>query len=267
MKKRLIVNADDFGFDPEATTAILRLLQKNKLSSTTVMANLVKSEDLIRLKNIPRIGVGIHINLLDGKPISPSNLIPSLLDQDGLFLNAKSIFKKALSGKISSREIGIEIKAQVDFLLDYGLNLTHADSHQHLHHFPILGKLIREQLSSLGIKKIRNSALTVVNLKPRSIILAGFTKFSPIEKALFSTTQGLISDLSFGSEITQSSLAESIKRSFTTKSDLELMTHPAVSNRADSYLDRKREFELWMDLDTENFLRALGIEMVNYQAI
>ena len=266
MSKRLIINADDFGFDPDASEAILDLLEKRRISSTTVMANLVLSKDLERLKNIPQAGIGLHVNLLDGKPLSPGDSVNSLIDESCEFLGAKKLFQKAFLGQISSREIHTEIEAQVNFLRDHGIQLTHADSHQHLHQFPILGKMIRESLSKLGVKKLRNSGAVEVNLKPRSLILAGFTRFSPIEKS-FQTTEGLISELSFGGEIEESKFWKSIKNSFRQKSLLELMTHPGLEDRPGSYLARKAEFELWNSLDTEKALNSLGIELVNFGKI
>jgi predicted glycoside hydrolase/deacetylase ChbG (UPF0249 family) len=50
MKRRIIFNADDFGWDREASKAILDLASKDRIDSTTVMANLVEADDLKALQ-------------------------------------------------------------------------------------------------------------------------------------------------------------------------------------------------------------------------
>ena len=267
MNKRLIINADDFGFDRDATAAILDLLIEQKISSTTVLANMAKQSDLNKLKKIPNIGIGLHVNFLDGEPLAPSQHISSILDEKGSFLGAKQLFYQALKGKINPIHLSTELEAQANFLKDHGIKITHADSHQHLHHFPIIGKIIQNKLHQLGIQKIRNSDASSITSKPRSLILKGFTSFTPINQKLFTTTEGLISDLSFGKEINQKLMLQSLIKSFKSQNLLELMTHPGIANRADSYLEREKEYQLWKSINLVEELAALGIELIHFGEI
>ena len=115
MDKRLIINADDFGWDASATEGILDLAKKNAISSTTVLATHVTAseiKDLIALRNI---SVGYHLNLIDGNPVSRHSQVKSLTDKDGKFLSAQNIYKKFLLNTLSKAEIKTEILNQIHF--------------------------------------------------------------------------------------------------------------------------------------------------------
>ncbi|MBN3580848.1 ChbG/HpnK family deacetylase [Algoriphagus aestuarii] len=264
MNKALIINADDFGFDSEATEAILELLENKKISSTTVMANLVKLKDLELLKNIPNIGTGIHLNIIDGAPLSNPSKIPNLTQADGTFLGAKGLIKNAILGKITFDEVFLETKAQLEFLVRNGIKITHADSHQHAHHYPVLGRMIQRALIKLGIKKIRNSKPFAADTTFRSVLLQSFTFFNPVKAKEFIAPEGIISNFSFGQEISRPSFQDSLQSSFRKAKTLEFMTHPALNSRPDSYLKRQEEYLFWKNEPVEEILKSREISLIHY---
>ena len=76
---RLIVNADDFGLAPGVNRAILELHAAEVLTSATLMAQASATEEAVNMAlAIPTLGVGCHIVLVDGTPVSDRNKIPSL---------------------------------------------------------------------------------------------------------------------------------------------------------------------------------------------
>ncbi|WP_296705831.1 ChbG/HpnK family deacetylase [Algoriphagus sp.] len=262
--KILIINADDFGYDRDATAGILELLADKKISSTTVMANLVKENEVISLKKFTGIGTGLHLNLIEGSPISEPRDIPSLVGKEGKFLGAKGLLKNAILNKISEEEIYQEVKAQLKKLTDFGLNLSHVDSHQHAHQFPIIGPIILRALAKLKIKKVRNSIPLGASVAFRSVLLQLFTKLSPVEKNQFLTTDGLISNFSFGQKITLDGFEKAIQSSFAQANSLEFMTHPALENKLDSYLKRKEEFLFWKKEPVQEVLKSKGIRLIHF---
>jgi len=80
-QKKLIVNADDYGLDQAACDAIIELSKSSLISSTSIMANLATDEQLEKIALQKNISTGWHINIVEGKPLSHPEEIPSLLDE------------------------------------------------------------------------------------------------------------------------------------------------------------------------------------------
>jgi predicted glycoside hydrolase/deacetylase ChbG (UPF0249 family) len=136
-KKLLIINADDFGLLPEVNQGIIECFESESITSTTLMVNTDGVQDAVNLaKKHPSLGVGLHFNLTQGKPISSPNEIPSLVDHSGNFHSRSQFEKKIILGKISLSDLKKEFAAQYKRFKDWGLEMTHIDSHHHIHVFP-----------------------------------------------------------------------------------------------------------------------------------
>ena len=84
MVRRLIVNADDFGLAGSVSTGIIDVYQSGQLSSTTLMVNMPGTEEAVDLaERHPGLGVGLHFNLTEGRPLTDAL---SLVDSDGAYL-------------------------------------------------------------------------------------------------------------------------------------------------------------------------------------
>jgi len=78
--RRLIVNADDFGLTPGVSAGILDAHRHGIVTSTTVLVTAdIDGEQLARARD-SGIGMGIHVNLTLGKPLTPAR---SLVDGNG----------------------------------------------------------------------------------------------------------------------------------------------------------------------------------------
>lgn len=90
MKKKLIINADDFGLSEAFSLGVVKAFEEGVVSSVSIMVNLPASEFAANLaKQIPNMFVGLHTNLVLGKPCSDPKEIPSLVDENGDFLGSK----------------------------------------------------------------------------------------------------------------------------------------------------------------------------------
>ncbi|MGL5625872.1 ChbG/HpnK family deacetylase, partial [Cetobacterium sp.] len=93
MKKKLIVNADDFGLSPGVNKGIIETYLNGILSSTTLMVNQPYAEHAIELyKNYDGLGLGIHLTFDKGKALYG---ISSLTDSDGNFKKYPLLLKSA----------------------------------------------------------------------------------------------------------------------------------------------------------------------------
>jgi len=156
---RLIVNADDFGIAPGVNRAILELHAAEVLTSATLMAQAPATEEAVRMAlAMPSLGVGCHIVLVDGTPVSDPHSVPSLIDRGtGTFQPTPSSFLKRLyTARIRGTEIEAEAAAQIALLQSSGLRLTHVDTHKHLHMFPPVLRPVLRAARAAGIHAIRN---------------------------------------------------------------------------------------------------------------
>jgi len=159
MPSRLIINADDFGLTRGVNRAIDELHQAGVLTSATLMATGAAFDDAVALARAnPTLGVGCHITLTDGSPVSPPQSIPTLLGSDGkTFRPSLMDFVKALlRGKISEQEIELEALAQVEKLRNAGIKVTHLDTHKHTHLFPAVTRPLLRVAERCNVGAIRN---------------------------------------------------------------------------------------------------------------
>jgi predicted glycoside hydrolase/deacetylase ChbG (UPF0249 family) len=141
MTKLLIVNADDFGLNSGANRAIIECHQNGIVTSTTLMVNCPGTKEAAELaKENPELGVGLHFNLTQGRPLS--NKHTSLTDKDGNFWRRRQFEKKLLAGKIAMDDVSEELGLQWDVIQSLGISPTHIDSHQHIHVFPGIFKVV-----------------------------------------------------------------------------------------------------------------------------
>ena len=156
---RLIINADDFGLTSGVNRAIAELHQANALTSATLMATGPAFDDAIATARAnPALGVGCHVILTDGVPVSPPETIPTLLGPDRkTFRPSLGDFVQALlRSRIREEDIEREALAQIAKLQRAGIRITHLDTHKHTHLFPaVTGPLLRVA-ERAGIRAIRN---------------------------------------------------------------------------------------------------------------
>ena len=155
MKQRIIVNADDFGLTESCSRAIAEAFRQGLISSTTACANgaYIREAYRLALQNGFADRIGIHINLTEGAPLTEQIRNNPFFCANGKFHGHINRLKKAT--KAQKEEVREEVLAQINKLREIGFDLTHADSHHHIHTDVFLEKTIAEVLLQSGIKKIR----------------------------------------------------------------------------------------------------------------
>ena len=154
---KLIVHADDFGLTERVNEGIIRAHVEGILTSTSIMACGKAFEHAVELIKAERtLDVGIHLTLAEEHPVLHPDDIPSLVVENGHFYpHAKHFFMRYIQNKIAIDEVRREFKAQFEKVLDYGVRLTHIDSHQHIHILPKIFELTVEIAKKYRIKIIR----------------------------------------------------------------------------------------------------------------
>lgn len=143
--KLLIVNADDFGLNAAANAGIIECHLAGNVTSTTLMANGSSFNEAVALAHEhPELGIGLHFNLTWGKPLLAAAAVAPLVGSDGHFLQRSQLGKRALLGQLPLAVVERELEAQFQHLRAHGVQVTHVDSHQHVHAFgPIFSAVAR----------------------------------------------------------------------------------------------------------------------------
>lgn len=137
----LIVNADDFGISKAVNDGIVQAHARGIVTTTSLMATGRAFDHAVALcRAFPALDVGAHLTLVAEKPLLNRN--SSLAGNDGNFpADIRKLLKLLLNRRIQLPEIQAEWSAQIERILEYGIRVTHLDSHQHLHALPGIAQL------------------------------------------------------------------------------------------------------------------------------
>jgi predicted glycoside hydrolase/deacetylase ChbG (UPF0249 family) len=161
----LIVNADDYGLTEGVCRAILRANREGIVTSTSVLA-LASAfrRGAPWLAEQPDLGIGVHLALVgEDPPLLTASEIPSLLDRRGrLAPSWPSFLGRAVRGRIDRDEMVAEMSAQVEAVASVvgAERLTHLDTHQHLHLWPGVGRVVVSLACRFGIPAVRTGRST-----------------------------------------------------------------------------------------------------------
>jgi chitin disaccharide deacetylase len=245
MAPRLIINADDFGLTPGVNRAIAELHRAKVLTSATLMATGAAFDDAVAIAHAnPTLGVGCHIVLTDGIPVSAPERIPTLIDPDRKTFRPSLIdfLQALLLGKIREEDIVREGAAQIQKLQRAGINITHLDTHKHTHLFPAVTRPLLNLAQQCNIGAIRQPfeqpwslALGHGNRTRRLLVkvLGGlktsFERQPQIRNAHVLTTDGTIGISATGS-LYGETLRE-ILNAMPASGTFELCCHPGYNDR------------------------------------
>lgn len=155
--KKLIINADDFGLHENINLGIIEGHTSGCITSTSIMPGAPAFEQAASLAaDHPRLGVGIHLTLVGGRPVTKPESIKSLVNSEGMLCDSYPLFlKKVCLGDICFEDVQRELAAQVKKTLAAGIRITHLDSHQHMHIVPGIFKVVLNIAREFKIRAMR----------------------------------------------------------------------------------------------------------------
>ena len=149
---RVVINADDFGMSEPVSRDIARCFEAGVISSTTIMANMPFFAGAVALAKGQGFAdrVGVHLNLTAGLPLT-SGLSLVRPDAPGLSVPDRPLW----APRSLVRDIHLELRAQVQRVVQAGIQPTHLDSHEHiLRHLPYARAAIAVA-REFGIRSLR----------------------------------------------------------------------------------------------------------------
>jgi len=154
---QLVVNVDDLGLHPAVLRAVLRAHAAGVVTSASLQTNMPYAEEAMHAtRELPGLGIGVHLNVLRGRPVLPTADVSTLLNAKGFFPGRyASVVMRLLAGRLRLDEVEREWAAQIERALALGVQPTHLDSEKHLHCWPVLFQLTCRLAVRFGIPWVR----------------------------------------------------------------------------------------------------------------
>jgi chitin disaccharide deacetylase len=155
--KRLIVTADDFGAAREVNEAVEAAHRDGILTTASLMvAEPAAADAIARARRTPSLRVGLHLVLVEGRPVLPAAAVPHLVDRHGAFRSDMAALGAVISFSRRARdELAAEIAAQFAAFRATGLELDHCNAHKHFHLHPVVGRLMAVIGARFGLRAAR----------------------------------------------------------------------------------------------------------------
>lgn len=154
---RLIVTADDFGMADEINEAVEIAHRRGILSAASLMvAGPAAADAIARARRLPNLRVGLHLVLLEERPVLPPEQIDGLVDNSGHMRSdlVRLAFELARSSRLRL-QLRKEISAQFEAFLLTGLRLDHVDVHKHYHLHPVVAQAVIAAAARYGAPAVR----------------------------------------------------------------------------------------------------------------
>ncbi len=156
---RIVVNADDFGASAETVAATIEGLEEGTLTSATIMPTMPAVDDALAYAGErPDRSFGVHLTFVgngDERCAADPHEIPALVDEAGRFPAATPVRARALLRRLPVAQLEREIVAQLSLVRDRDVEISHVDSHRHLHKLAPFQAALRSVLPRFGIERVR----------------------------------------------------------------------------------------------------------------
>ena len=288
--RNLIVNADDLGWTAGVNRGIAEAHRNGIVTSTSLLANGAAFADGVKAAGkLPGLGVGVHLNLSDGKPVAPAGQVNSLLNEAGEFSGGpESILLRLTTNNLEAKEVEVEWSAQIEKVRAAGIRPTHLDGHKHVQMLPGLFGIALRLAKKHGIAAVRvsheashlraaltggdesSSVILKQGVQARGLKLLARDARDMAERAGIASADyfcGIAQTGVLGKKGVLQLLAS------LPEGTTELMCHPgyvdADLQKSATRLQESRQIELEILTDQEirKKIAALGIRLINYEQI
>ncbi|EGT4046798.1 chitin disaccharide deacetylase [Clostridioides difficile] len=241
---KIIINADDFGYCEAVNYGIISAHNNGIVRSTSMMANMPGVEHGVGLlKENKTLNCGVHMTLSCGRPLL-SNL-KTIVDKDGFFIRR---ITDEIIEKMDCDEIYRELCAQIDRVKGLGIDISHLDSHHHIH-------------TLVSLKLVIEKIVIKYNLPIRG----GFEynlEYSKVVPLIDSFYKENVSEEYFIKNIDE-----------IMKYDVvDIMSHPAflddyILNSTSYAIDRTKEHKILTSKKVKEFLEKNGLVISSYRDV
>lgn len=242
---KLIVNADDIGLSEAVNYGILSAYKNGIVRSTTIMPGMPAFDHAVNiLKENPGLGCGVHMTLSLNKPVLSTH--KTIVDENGNFY--RRITNELVEEKFDLNEIYEEFCAQIDKVIESGIEVDHLDSHHHVHTLSSLKPVIERVLEKYKLP-----------------IRGGFEANIEYDKIIAMTE-------SFYNENVTDDYFEKHIEELKKHDVIDIMCHPAfideyLVNSTSYAMQRIKEYSILTSKKVQDFLRENNFEITNYSNV
>jgi predicted glycoside hydrolase/deacetylase ChbG (UPF0249 family) len=286
--KNLIVNADDLGWTEGVNRGIAEAHGNGIVTSASILANGAAFTSGVELAlSREGLGVGVHLNLSNGPPVAPRELVTTLLNDHGEFAGGpESILVKLATRTIVLQEVEEEWDAQITRVREFGITPTHLDGHKHVQMLPGLFEIAlrlakRHDIGAIRVSHEESSMRSALSageqqhaghvlmqgVQARGLKLLAHDAREQAERAGISTTDYFCGIAQTG-ELTREGLACLLRG--LPEGTTELMCHPGFMDeelrKSDTRLQdsRRIEVDILTDKGIRNLVAEQGIRLIDY---
>lgn len=267
--KKVIINADDFGYSKEINEAIKQASEAGIMTSASLMANMKAFDNAVYeiYPKIEYIDIGFHFNLTEGESLSGLKL---LCNNKGLFNNGFiSLLSKANNKKVL-QAIEQEFRMQIEKVLKV-VNISHIDSHRHVHAIPQIFNLVCNLAKEYNIRYIRTQKeipyivpSKIINIKfPANIaknILLNY--FSSINQ--YPYTNNFFIGVLYTGYMDKKSILKGLEEINIENSITEIILHPTTNM---IHKNNHTEFQTLKDSGLKQIIKELGFDLTQYSKL
>ena len=165
-----MVVPDDYGRSPKINQAIISAAQAGIVQIVSILPNWVSLSQINQLKlQAGPIRYSTHLNVVEGKPVSPLKQVRSLVNSRGNFWPLPIFLARLFFNLIDLSQLKFEFSQQIIRLSSLGAKLTHLNSHQHVHLFPPIWDLSLQLTRRFNITHLRSQASIRNALKSKPV--------------------------------------------------------------------------------------------------
>lgn len=270
VRRRLIVNADDFGRSKSINEAVTRAHREGILTTASLMVGEPAwAEAVMMARENPRLGVGLHITLQHGRCAHDPAQIPGLANEGREFgRNAVASGMRFFFQRELRSQIETEIAAQFIRFHSTGLKLDHVNGHLHMHLHPVVFEILMRRAREWGISNFRltrdpfwlNAQLAggkwfyrashaiiyrALSARSRTALTRRGIKYTP-------QVFGLLQN----ARVNETYVRKLLPR--LPAGDSELYSHPSLD-------EFKHEFDALVSPAVKQIVQDQGIELIRYQ--
>ncbi len=258
------------------------------VTSASVLANGVAFASSVEIaRTTPGLGVGVHLNLSDGEPVAPRELVKSLVNERGeLEGRPESLLLRLARRSVLLEEVEREWDAQIQKVRSAGIGPTHLDGHRHVQMLPGLFEIALRLAKKHGIAAIRiaheesslRAALSTGEKQKGTVVMRqgvqarGLKLLAPdahekAERAGIAAADYFCGIAQTG-EMTRGGVLRLLE--ILPEGTTELMCHPGymdadlAKSATRLQASRQVELEILTNTDIRNLVASQGIRLIDY---
>ncbi len=137
-------HVDDFGYSQASYWKTLKLQRTGLLTGVSLMVTMPKLGETIEQQKYIRAPIFLHVDLVEGKPVSNLSAIRTLVDQQGNFYPLFHFVMRLLLKIVDPKEVENEVQAQLSLARSNGLEIVGIDTHRHTHMFSPVAEVVEK---------------------------------------------------------------------------------------------------------------------------